>query len=153
MSSSVKPKSGPFELRDCGYGKSRVSMVKVELCGYRHDVKDINVDIQLFGAFEAAYWECDNRLILPTDSMKNTVYAFARHERIGEIEEFGLRLADHFLSRNSHVSRVHIVISENIWQRIECNGTPHDHAFQLLGSERRATVVDCNRIITSIKAR
>jgi urate oxidase len=152
MSNSVKLKSSSIELKDYSYGKSSVRLVKVERCGYRHNVKDINVDIQLFGAFEDAYREGDNRLLLPTDSMKNTVYAFARREPIGEIEEFGLHLADHFLSCHSHLSRAHITISENIWRRIECNGAPRAHAFQLSNQEGHATIIDRNRIKTSIKA-
>jgi len=140
------------ELKDPGYGKSRVRLVKVERCGSRHDVRDINVDIELFGAFEAAYWEGDNRHILPTDSMKNTIYAFARRETIGEIEEFGLQLANHFLLSNSYVCRVQVVISENIWQRIKCHGEPHDHAFQRSGPEHRTAVIERSRNQTSIKA-
>jgi urate oxidase len=140
-----------IELKDHGYGKTGVRLVKVERYGSRHDLKDVNIDIAMFGAFEAAYLEGDNRLILPTDTMKNTVYAFARREHVGDIEEFGLRLANHFLLSNSHVSRVQISISENIWQRVERNGDPHDHTFQLSGPEQRAAIIDCNRVKASIK--
>ena len=35
--------------------------------------------------------------MLPTDTQKNTVYAFAREHGVGEVEEFGLRLARHFV--------------------------------------------------------
>src|SRR5690349_14324624 len=86
------------------YGKSRVRLLKVERHGGRHDLKDVSVDIALGGDFDASYTEGDNRLVLPTDTMKNTVYALARREPVGEIEEFGLRLAEHFLARNAQVS-------------------------------------------------
>jgi urate oxidase len=141
-----------IELKDNRYGKSGVRVMKVERRGFRHELKDIDINIQLLGAFEAAYREGDNKLVLPTDTMKNTVYAFARREHLGEIEEFGLSLADHFLLSHSHVSRVHIVIYENFWQRIERHGAPHDHAFKLSGAERRATVIDRDRVKKSIKA-
>src|SRR5487761_73801 len=79
------------------YGKSSVRLVKVERNGAQHSVRDLTLDIQLSGEFAAAYRDGDNRLILPTDTMKNTVYAFARRQTLGEIEEFGKRLAAHFL--------------------------------------------------------
>jgi urate oxidase len=148
----ARVRSAKVELKEHSYGKSGVRLVKVERLGARHRLKDINVNIQLFGDFEAAYWEGDNRLILPTDSMKNTIYAFARLEPMGEIEEFGLRLADHFLLGNSHVSRVRIAITENLWQRIERDGVQHDHAFKLSGPEHRTAIIDHDRVNTIVKA-
>src|SRR5712671_3030419 len=124
------------------YGKSRVRLVKVERHGSRHDLRELNVDIHLSGDFEAAYVEGDNRLVLPTDTMKNTVYALAGKQPLGEIETFGIRLANHFLSRNDQVSRVRIGISEILWQRIACDGQEHDHAFQRAMHERRTTMID-----------
>ena len=44
----------------------------------------------------------DNRAVLPTDTQKNTVYAFAREHGVGSIEEFGLRLARHFVDVPAH---------------------------------------------------
>lgn len=134
------------ELKDNRYGKSRVRLVKVERHGDRHDLKDISVDIQLTGAFEAAYTDGDNRQLIATDTMKNTVYALARKQHLGEIEEFGLRLAEHFLSHNDHVNGAHIAIGENNWQRIESN------AFQLFGPERRTAVIHRDRSKTKVEA-
>jgi len=118
------------------YGKSRVRLVKVERLGSRHEMKDLNVDVQLSGDFSPAYLEGDNRKVLPTDSMKNTVYALAREQPLGEIEEFGQRLAEHFLCRNAHVSLVRIAISQSDWSRIRVNGQEHDHAF-VRGADKR----------------
>src|SRR5215471_13659741 len=111
------------------YGKCRVRLVKVERHGSRHDLTDLNVDILLSGDFAAAYADGDNSRVLPTDTMKNTVYALARRYPVGEIEEFGLRLADHFLSRNPHVARARISIAQSNWKRITVEGRAHDHAF------------------------
>ena len=69
------------------YGKSGVRLVKVEHLGSRHEIKDLNVEVQLSGDFSPAYLEGDNRKVLPTDTMKNTVYALAREQPLGEIEE------------------------------------------------------------------
>ena len=141
-----------IELKDNVYGKSRVRLVKVERQGPRHGLKDLSIDIQLWGAFELAYTEGDNRMVLPTDTMKNTVYVLARQEPLGEIEEFGTRLAEHFLFRNQHVSRARIAITENLWERMPYDDAGHDHSFELSGPERRAAVIDRDRANTSLQA-
>ena len=53
-----------------GYGKSRVRLVKVDRRSERHELKDIQVAIQLEGDFEAVH-AGDNSKCLPTDTMKN----------------------------------------------------------------------------------
>jgi urate oxidase len=134
------------------YGKSRVRLIKVERQGSRHEMNDLNVDIQLSGDFSAAYLEGDNRKVLPTDTMKNTVYALAREQPLGEIEEFGQRLAEHFLCRNAHVSWVRIAISQGAWSRIRVDGHEHDHAFIRAGEESRTSVVERDRSGVKVKA-
>jgi urate oxidase len=139
-------------ITDHRYGKSRVRLVKVERRSAAHDLKDLTVDVELSGDFEASYTAGDNRLVIPTDTMKNTVYALARQAPLGEIEEFGLRLADHFLARHAHVARARISISENLWHRIEHDGRQHAYAFQLSGPERRTAAIDRDRKSISIAA-
>ena len=139
-------------ITDHRYGKSRVRLVKVERHRTAHDLKDLTVDVQLEGDFEASYTAGDNRLVIPTDTMKNTVYALARQAPLGEIEEFGLRLADRFLARHAHVARASIHISENLWHRIEQDGREHAYSFQLSGPERRTAAIDGDRKNISIAA-
>jgi urate oxidase len=142
----------PAMLTENRYGKSRVRLVKVERHGPRHHLKDWNVDVQLSGDFSAAYLEGDNRKVLPTDTMKNTVYALAREQPLGEVEEFGQRLAEHFLCRNAHVSWAQISISESHWSRIQVGREEHDHAFTRGGGERRTSVVQQDRSGVTVKA-
>lgn len=139
------------ELKSCAYGKTKVRVLKVERQGTRHYVKDIDVDIQVHGSFASAYEEGDNRRVLPTDTMKNTVYAFARQAPIGEIECFGLRLSQHFLSRNDHFDSVRISLVENIWNRISCKDKPHNTSFQLSGTECRMGIVENDRRRVSVQ--
>jgi len=134
------------------YGKSGVRLVKVEHLGSRHEIKDLNVEVQLSGDFSPAYLEGDNRKVLPTDTMKNTVYALARERPLGEIEEFGQRLAEHFLCRNAHVSCVRIAIWQNDWSRIRVDGQEHDHAFVRGGEERRISIVEQDRCAVTLRA-
>ena len=82
------------ELVDNNYGKSRVRLIKVSRRGEWHELQNINVKIAFEGDFDDIHLEGDNSKCLPTDTMKNTVYALAAQtERIEEIETFGLRLA------------------------------------------------------------
>lgn len=144
--------SDSIQLSNCAYGKTGVRLIKVEHNGARHHVRDLNVAIQFSGAFEDAYIEGDNHSILPTDTMKNTVYVLARQQTLGEIEDFGGRIANHFLSRNSHLTRVRITICENIWERIMFDGQKHDSSFQMSGPESRTAVIDASPAKMSIYA-
>lgn len=134
------------------YGKSRVRLVKLVRHGDRHDVKDLTVAVRLEGDFEEAHVVGDNRKILPTDTMKNTVYALAAGVRLDQIEPFGITLANHFMRANPQVSRARIEIAERIWARLPVGGRPHDHAFIDPGSERRTAVVTSNGERVSVVA-
>jgi urate oxidase len=98
-----------IRLAQNNYGKSRVRLLRVERQEGRHDVKELTLAISFEGDFETAHTKGDNTKILPTDTMKNTVYALARQHPVETVEEFGLHLVDHFLTYNPHVSRVRIV--------------------------------------------
>jgi len=51
------------------------------------------VQVLLHGDFETSFTEADNSKILPTDTMKNTVYYVARESKAATIEEFAIELA------------------------------------------------------------
>src|SRR5206468_221238 len=105
-----------------------------------HEIVDATLDVQLEGDFGPVYTGGDNTSCLATDTMKNTVYALARHDPIDHIEEFALRLADHFAAK-PRVSRVGIAALEHHWSRVSVNGRPHPHAFMRTGGERWTTAV------------
>src|ERR1700752_1287462 len=98
----------PIRLGENNYGKSRVRLLRVARQEGRHDIKEVTLAIRFEGDFEASHTKGDNRKILPTDTIKNTVYALARQHPIETIEEFGLHLIDHFLTYNPQVFRVRI---------------------------------------------
>ena len=60
-------------------------------------MRDVIVAIALEGDFTAAHADGDNSLVVATDTMKNTAFAFARDHLDGSIEEYGRALAEHFL--------------------------------------------------------
>ena len=63
------------------YGKSRVRLVQVKRKPGWHDLREWTVELLLQGDFDSCFVDGDNSKILPTDTMKNTVYLLAR--RVG----------------------------------------------------------------------
>src|SRR5260370_17408796 len=90
----------PIRLGENSYGKQRVRILQVARHADRHDIKELTLGIRLEGDFESVHSKGDNRKVLPTATMKNTVYALAKQHAIETPEEFILRPAEHFLSRN-----------------------------------------------------
>jgi urate oxidase len=112
------------------YGKARVRVLKVFRAGKIHSLKELEVQVMLQGDFDASFTKADNRLVVATDSMKNTVNVLARQKLGPETEEFGLTLAEHFLKTYRHVSRAEITLTEHGWSRIVVGGKPHPHSFR-----------------------
>lgn len=116
------------------YGKSRVRLTRVQRTGSEHTLKELTVAISLEGDFEETYLLGDNNKVVATDTMKNTVYALARHHPVDSVESFGLHLAEHFLTSYEQVESATITIEEDAWSRIEIDG--HDHPTAFVGGSR-----------------
>jgi urate oxidase len=99
------------------YGKSRVRVARIVRSRDHHDVHEMTVAIQLEGDFESSYSDGDNSKVLPTDTMKNTVYAFAKEPAVEEPEAFAILLARHFVSTQPQVSQARVEIESHLWQR------------------------------------
>jgi urate oxidase len=128
------------------YGKARVRLLKVDRRGGQHDLMNLSIRIALEGDFETIHTVGDNSLCLPTDTMKNTVYALAAQvKEIEEIEAFGRRLADHFIKNNEQVSRATITLTEHRWERMEFGGEEHSHAFTQGSGEKHIAKIDATR--------
>src|ERR1051325_5155264 len=128
------------------YGKSAVRMVKVVRKGQRHEIRDLTVDVAIEGEFEDAHTVGDNVMVLPTDTMKNTVYAKAREQPLGEPEDFARLLGEHFLGAAKAATLARVRVAEHGWRRLElAGGRPHDHAFERGSSERRVAHVTSRR--------
>jgi len=122
------------------YGKAEVRVVKVTRDTARHEIEDLNVTSQLRGDFAAAHLAGDNAHVVPTDTQKNTIFAFAR-DGVGSPEAFLLRLADHFTSSFDWVTGGRWEADSFAWNRILVDGAEHDHAFVRSGQEVRTAVV------------
>ena len=135
------------------YGKSRVRLMKVARRDGLHELQEVTVKIAFEGEFTIVHTLGDNSSVLPTDTMKNTVYALAHQtQAIEEIEHFARRLADYFLSHNPLVTRVIIEIAEHLWTRIAGSDQPHPHSFTRGGDEKRTTMVSATRDMTTIES-
>src|ERR1700682_1063856 len=108
---------GVIALAENKYGKSRVRLVQVKRRGDRHDFREWTVEILFSGDFESCFVDGDNRNILPSATMKNTVYLFARESSHKCMEEFGQELAEFFLDHNPQLSTTQVSISEKTWER------------------------------------
>ena len=123
------------------YGKAETRLVRIYRDSDRHEIRDLNVSTALRGDFDAAYADGDQRDVLPTDSQKNTVFAYAKEKGVGEIEDYALTLARHFVTDIPPVRRARVDVDEYRWERISVAGEPHDHAFVRAGQEVRTTSV------------
>ena len=128
------------------YGKSGIRLVRLAREGEAHDLQDLTVAVRFEGDFEAAHLAGDNTAILPTDTMKNTVYALALESRAEEIEDLGLVLSKHFLEGNPAASSVEISIEQRLWNRLDAT------AFEGSRSDRRTTRVSRGRNRTTIES-
>jgi urate oxidase len=128
-------------LAENAYGKSRVRLVKVKRRGDWHDFREWTLEILLEGDFESCFTAGDNSKILPTDTMKNTVYAMAGNSSAEGIEEFAAELLEFFLERNSQVSAGRIRVREKAWEHLSTGGKPHPSTFVQSSGERQTTEV------------
>lgn len=142
----------PAILKHDNYGKSKVRVVKVTSEGDLHIMKEFSVDIALEGDFEDVHRTGNNAQVLPTDTMKNTVYALAKKNDVNSIEEFALYLSDHLNKNNKQVSGVNIDIQQSTWKRIHVEGKEHDHSFISGGNEKRTCSVKQNDRSTNVES-
>ena len=127
------------------YGKSSVRLVQVKRRDGWHDLREWTVEIILQGDFDSCFTEGDNSKILPTDTMKNTVYSLARNSAATCMEDFAKELIDFLLRRNPQVSAAVVSMSEKPWQHLEVVGKPHPTTFLQAGAETQTTKVTRNR--------
>jgi urate oxidase len=132
------------------YGKSRVRLSRITRAhdpelGDRHEFNEWTVRVLLHGDFDASFTEADNSCLLPTDTMKNTVYSLARGSRATHIEEFATELGDYLLLNNAHVMKVSVEIDEKSWERLLVDGAPEATTFKLGGPELQTVRAECER--------
>lgn len=119
------------------YGKAETRVVRIYRDGPEHEIRDLNVSTSLRGDFAAAYLHGDQSAVLPTDTQKNTAFAYAKEHGAGPIEAYALALARHFVADIGPVRAARVDVDEYCWQRISVHGSGHPHAFVRAGQEIR----------------
>ena len=132
-----------ISLAENSYGKSSVRVMKVGRDHALHTVKEWKVEVLLSGDFKTCFTAGDNSAILPTDTMKNTVYSRARESKAESIEDFAVELSDFLLKRNPQVSVAEINIAATLWENAVVQGKPHPSTFIRGTSEVETTAVTC----------
>ena len=123
------------------YGKAETRVVRICRDTPRHEIRDLNVSTALRGDFAAAYLAGDQAQVLPTDSQKNTCFAYAKEHGGGAVEDYALALARHFTADIGSVNRAHVGVEEYRWERVTAGGAEHPHAFVRAGHEIRTADV------------
>ena len=131
----------PAKLVANRYGKSRVRLMRVTKHEDHHDLDEWTVQVLLAGDFETAHTLGDNSQILPTDTMKNTVYSLARDSKATTMEDYAKELVDFLLGRNPQVSAAEVVVASTLWKRLTVDGKPYPTAFMRGSDERQTTTV------------
>jgi len=135
------------------YGKSRVRVVQVARHSDRHDVSDLTVAVRFQGAYDKSYTAGDNRDVLPTDTIKNTIYALAAGTGIVEPEALGLVLARHFLEGNPQLDDVWVDLTAKHWARLRVKGDTEDgYSFLGPGPDMRSATVMATRTGITLSA-
>jgi urate oxidase len=123
------------------YGKSRVRLMRLTKFFSHHDLDEWTVQLLLTGDFTTAHTLGDNSHILPTDTMKNTVYFVARESKANSMEAYAQELVDYILTHNPQVSAAEVTIESTLWKRLTVDGQPFPTAFMRGSDERQTTIV------------
>jgi urate oxidase len=123
------------------YGKAETRVVRVQRDGDVHDLIDLNVSVALSGNLTDVHLSGDNAHVLPTDTQKNTVFAFAA-DGIDTAEAFALRLARHFVATQAAITHARVTIDRFAWERLTVAGHPAPHSFRRAGAEVRTVQVE-----------
>lgn len=121
-------------LADNRWGKSEVRLSKVFPGDEADDFVDLTIQVLLRGAVGPAHTEGDNSRVVPTDTMRNTVYGLAQEHLSRDLERFGEEVCRHFLDK-SGITQAAVTIRESIWSRQSAQG------FIGGGSELRTTQI------------
>src|SRR3954451_13488946 len=126
------------------YGKAESRVVRIVRDTPRHEIRDLNVSTSLRGDFAAAHTVGDQSQVLPTDTQKNTVFAYAKLHGVDSIEDYALALGDRLLEACPAANQAQVRVEEYAWDRLG------DHSFVRRGGAVRTCVVTAGREETHV---
>lgn len=126
------------------YGKAENRVVRIVRDTPVHEIRDLNVSTSLRGDFADAHVSGDQAQVLPTDTQKNTAFAYAKLHGVTSPEDYGLALGRRLLEATPAASSAQVRIEEYSWDRIG------DHSFVKRGGAVRTAVVTVGRDETHV---
>jgi urate oxidase len=123
------------------YGKAESRVVRIYRDRARHEIVDLNVSSSLRGDFSEAHVTGDQAAVLPTDTQKNTAFAYAKQHGVSSPEDYAIALGQRLLEATPKADSTQIRVEEYPWDRITVADSEHDHAFVQRGGAVRTTVV------------
>src|SRR5688572_8656320 len=123
------------------YGKAENRVVRIRRDTERHEIRDLTVSTSLRGDFAAAHVTGDQSAVLPTDTQKNTAFAYAKKHGVTSPEDYALALGRRLLEACPAAKEAVIRVHEDAWDRIPVGDRGHDHAFVRRGTDTRTVEV------------
>lgn len=153
-------------IESLSYGKDNIQVFKVSVDSDTKEQQIISLTVQVLLSgkkLESSFSVGDNSLVVPTDTVKNTVYYLAHQHSLDTIENFGSHVMSHFLTTYNHIDTVHVEIVSHGWSRMKTttkeernkdftgsllstqpdasHTIEHPHAFVKGGSEKQVMTV------------
>jgi urate oxidase len=128
------------------YGKAESRVVRILRDTPVHEIRDLNVSTSLRGEFTAAHTDGDQSQVLPTDTQKNTAFAYAKLHGTDSIEDYGLALGRRLVDATPAATEAEVRVEEYAWDRIG------DHSFVRRGGAVRTCVVTVGRGTASVES-
>jgi urate oxidase len=126
------------------YGKAESRVVRIVRDTPRHRIIDLNVSTSLRGDFAAAHVDGDQSEVLPTDTQKNTAFAYAKLHGVASPEDYALALGRRLLEATPAAEQAQVRVEQYAWNRLG------QHAFVRRGGEVRTCVVTVGRDRTHV---
>jgi urate oxidase len=123
------------------YGKAENRVVRIYRDTPRHQLVDLNVSTSLRGDFADAHVNGDQADVLPTDTQKNTAFAYAKRHGVSSPEDYAIALGRRLIDATPKAESAQIRVEQYPWDRIPTGPEGHDHAFVRRGDGTRTTVV------------
>ena len=123
------------------YGKAENRVVRIYRDTPRHQLVDLNVSTSLRGDFAEAHVKGDQAHVLPTDTQKNTAFAYAKRHGVSSPEDYAIALGRRLIEATPKAESARIRVEQYPWDRIPSGPDGHDHAFVRRGDGTRTTVV------------
>ncbi|MEO6510829.1 MAG: factor-independent urate hydroxylase [Nocardioides sp.] len=126
------------------YGKAECRVVRIVRDTPRHEIHDLNVSSSLQGDFGPAHTDGDQAGVLPTDTQKNTAFAYAKLHGVSSPEDYALALGGRLLSATPAASSAQVRVEQYAWDRLG------QHSFARRGGEVRTCQVEVSRSGASV---